>query len=597
MTKISNTTTPQAYLQPAPAGMAAAETHAQPDAPTVPAGGASLEGQLAPLMIAARDPMVGAQIDPAVLEKLSGVLDGQPAGAVAAPGEIEIDLEPGAPTWISLNADVLAAAVAEDAEQAAAFATLTGGLAKQMSEAQQKDPLFAELQNNEALSSTVEDILNAALEEPPAPPNAPMLFVSQSALQFKAPPSGPTWLGPKADSGPTRVSPQPDSGAKVKRASSNKEALGNGAHEYLGHGNKVDAHKQVTQGWEGAVQAGLPKGDIHAIVQWVLRESYLDTLQDMAFYADKVRFFNETKRAIRAELKEANAAFAGMAGQADDATLDPPFAAKQFDTTYTPGASPKVEESRATTETKKQADSPARSKGDDGKANEPTTRDVDLPDKKTTYDINKYATKKSQTASNLKSRANTYTNEFRAWFDGQPPEVQAEIIKKMEAGDYSFKTKVDYRGKKDVTKTLNEPMPPGMHPADWLGQRLGPMCDGMAKSCAKAKNMSFNFNVDGTVKIPIDGGGSSTAGGIGQSRHGAQAEPWTEGKACTTKADLQAYIEHLETTLQQIGDDAQLANVDLQNATQKQQQLIQMMSNLSKSLHDTALAVIRKIGG
>ena len=45
-----------------------------------------------------------------------------------------------------------------------------------------------------------------------------------------------------------------------------------------------------------------------------------------------------------------------------------------------------------------------------------------------------------------------------------------------------------------------------------------------------------------------------------------------------------------------VGDDAQLANVDLQNMLQKQQQLIQMLSNVSKLLHDTAMAVIRKIG-
>jgi hypothetical protein len=51
-----------------------------------------------------------------------------------------------------------------------------------------------------------------------------------------------------------------------------------------------------------------------------------------------------------------------------------------------------------------------------------------------------------------------------------------------------------------------------------------------------------------------------------------------------------------EDRLNTIGDDAQLANIDLQNMLQKQQQTIQMLSNISKVLHDTALAVIRKIG-
>jgi len=59
---------------------------------------------------------------------------------------------------------------------------------------------------------------------------------------------------------------------------------------------------------------------------------------------------------------------------------------------------------------------------------------------------------------------------------------------------------------------------------------------------------------------------------------------------------LEDYIKGLEDSLQQLGDDAQLANVDMQNALQKQQQTMQMMTNLGKMLHDTALAVIRKVG-
>lgn len=44
------------------------------------------------------------------------------------------------------------------------------------------------------------------------------------------------------------------------------------------------------------------------------------------------------------------------------------------------------------------------------------------------------------------------------------------------------------------------------------------------------------------------------------------------------------------------GDDSQLANIELQNMLQKQQQTIQMLSNVEKMMNDTAMAVIRKIG-
>ncbi len=58
-----------------------------------------------------------------------------------------------------------------------------------------------------------------------------------------------------------------------------------------------------------------------------------------------------------------------------------------------------------------------------------------------------------------------------------------------------------------------------------------------------------------------------------------------------------AYIKDLEESLATVGEDAQMANLELQDALQKQQQTIQMISNISKMLHDTAMSIIRKIGG
>ena len=52
----------------------------------------------------------------------------------------------------------------------------------------------------------------------------------------------------------------------------------------------------------------------------------------------------------------------------------------------------------------------------------------------------------------------------------------------------------------------------------------------------------------------------------------------------------------LEEKLQSMGEDAQLANIDLQNSLQKQQQTLQTLSEDSKAAHDTAMSIIRKIG-
>lgn len=61
--------------------------------------------------------------------------------------------------------------------------------------------------------------------------------------------------------------------------------------------------------------------------------------------------------------------------------------------------------------------------------------------------------------------------------------------------------------------------------------------------------------------------------------------------------DVSKYVEELEDKLAELGDDAQLDNVDLENMLQDQQQVLQMMSNMAKLMHDTMIAVIRKIGG
>ena len=64
----------------------------------------------------------------------------------------------------------------------------------------------------------------------------------------------------------------------------------------------------------------------------------------------------------------------------------------------------------------------------------------------------------------------------------------------------------------------------------------------------------------------------------------------------TTLGGIDAELARWEDELRSVGDGGQLANVDLQNALQKQQQTLQMMSNISKMLHDTTMSIIRKIG-
>ena len=63
----------------------------------------------------------------------------------------------------------------------------------------------------------------------------------------------------------------------------------------------------------------------------------------------------------------------------------------------------------------------------------------------------------------------------------------------------------------------------------------------------------------------------------------------------TSAEALKDEITEMEKKLEAFGEEGQRANIDLQNEIQKQQQLIQMISNACKVLHDTALAIIRNL--
>jgi hypothetical protein len=56
-------------------------------------------------------------------------------------------------------------------------------------------------------------------------------------------------------------------------------------------------------------------------------------------------------------------------------------------------------------------------------------------------------------------------------------------------------------------------------------------------------------------------------------------------------------IKDTEGDIESAGGDAQLLQLRLQDAMQKKQELMQMMSNLSKMMHETIMAIIRNMGG
>lgn len=75
------------------------------------------------------------------------------------------------------------------------------------------------------------------------------------------------------------------------------------------------------------------------------------------------------------------------------------------------------------------------------------------------------------------------------------------------------------------------------------------------------------------------------------------SEPFVLGPVVVQSAEQwRKELKKWEDELASIEKDAQLANIDLQNALAQQQKTVQAMSNVSKQLHDQAMAIIKKIG-
>jgi len=70
---------------------------------------------------------------------------------------------------------------------------------------------------------------------------------------------------------------------------------------------KASVTSQVQSRWDNSLSDQTKQGgavDPNAVVQSVLRESYMQTTEDLRFYAEKVKYFNETKKEVRDHLSQ-----------------------------------------------------------------------------------------------------------------------------------------------------------------------------------------------------------------------------------------------------------------------------------------------------
>jgi len=361
--------------------------------------------------------------------------------------------------------------------------------------------------------------------------------------------------------------------------------------------------------------------DINALVQQVLRESYLIGSEQLLDYAEKVKFYNHLKKKARAQLKDARATKAewqprqAAMGEGKTFVSERPFAMKELDEGtgewYVPTTSEKdVEEEIRNVAANATSSLPSPALDYETFIGPSTLSSQDRVFLETAWREHDAICDNiarmveivpKLTRDELKHYLPRFLDALHggAWKNTHEP----EMIK-----IYNALTPIQ------CVAALNERLHPLVRGYSRDGGLLGPL--GLNKSevlqidlhlndgCVQvADELHLPFGTDpkkiqaaleaSLKRVPPSAGPQAPSTGSMTSANPSIGSP----RVARTTEQLDVYIKGLEDKMNGIGDDAQLANVDLQNELQKQQQLLQMMSNISKMLHETALAVVRKMGG
>ncbi len=434
----------------------------------------------------------------------------------------------------------------------------------------------------------------------------------------------------------------------------------------------------------GKVSTGLGGGpiDVNALVQMVLREAYQENTQDLRFFAEKVKFFNNVKKTIRAEMTRGREVLSTLAGEPENTPIaevtGSAFRPNDIQTTFTGGTEVVTTEADNTPRTFSVALNSAwfatGAQGADGAANSVTGTSAGRYDPYV-IDLNNNGLADLEDHpegifDSLGTRNSTTVTEERSFdvsintYSGAEQGMSADQIADVIVGQAASQgvTISHAQGleiwnggggglRLDATSTVEVPVQieeermytqwvapgDGMLVIDLNGDGqishdeqfgtdqisaqtdLANRMDGNSDGVVDANDAGFSdlrvwqdSDSDGQVDpgelisladanlgdgIELDQTSTSAthSGELADGDNNAVLSA-SSGALIYTKTELETYVQGLEEQLASVGDDAQLANVDLQNNLQKQQQTLQMMSNISKMLHDTAMAIVRKIG-
>ncbi len=367
---------------------------------------------------------------------------------------------------------------------------------------------------------------------------------------------------------------------------------------------------------ESLASDGVPI-DPNALVQEVLRESYQQTTEELRFHAEKVKFFNALKKSMREEMKAAQNALAEYGGKPDETVLKTAYRAKEFDSTYhgdRSAASAAIEQ--APTDTLLKID------GVELKVPPSVYQRVGFFEAMNKMDAlhNAAATFAASACTGATKNGLTHNLYYFLATNAAMKDKGANYpIDQLKAdlAAYGLEVTVDTKSPATVAfadgtkiQDSNSDGQIDQKDMEWNNSAAAVVgALGIDKAAMPMDAASFEKEYGDVIALMQTNGLASESGKpghdamievlmIANSLEKAGKGTSGDGKGnIFTKAQLDAYVKNLEEKLNSVGDDAQLANVDLQNTLQKQQQTMQMLSNISKMLHDTTMAIVRKIGG
>lgn len=352
--------------------------------------------------------------------------------------------------------------------------------------------------------------------------------------------------------------------------------------------------------------------DINAFVQWVLRESYLQSTEDLYYYAEKVQYYNDVKESIRNELADMNEILAGMAGMDESAEIPSgSFSEQEFETNYVPGA-----ESSSAAASDEELAAVAAQQAETERMKELAAQyeeDLTAGGKETEKSYSKKMTINKGDAADI---ASDWVDEMIEWFESLSPKAQEALMTEWQesgfsvsisAGEQDFGNEQTYTGKESFTKMAEGSTDYAAYFAACgaeLADEIKAMGNTDDEEAGDPEWENVQISTGKMTATEVYGAKIDMPQELQDIGYesGMDVEDLLEGgdgssNVVSTKAELEAYIAELEEQVSTVGDDAQLANVDLQNMLQKQQQTLQMLSNISKTLYDTAMSIVRNMGG